>query len=342
MIAQDNSEDDMPNDKPDQGGKAATERTKTDAKANTKRVKAEERARFKEALTNAQEDLAVAKMEIEQEREARINVEKELSEAEEALTTAEAKLEQERQGRIKAENAWAEAERVLKQESIVTKRTAVAKEIQPPAFGEEGTEQRVSFVVRLTVDERGQARRTEVEHAQSGKKSSFPILDGERLAAFMRACISTVATSEPTLRPVLAPVKVGIPTQVPREPTTPMSISDVRVFRIGTPDVTTMTLSPDEAFVVQAHFQLQGSEAAPLSAQESRYQLKVYANEVTGGRSKLLTTQSAHLVKNVLEYTPKAHAPRLSPGIYRLVTQVILYAPIKAASSHKELFVEVV
>ena len=49
------------------------------------------------------------------------------------------------------------------------------------AAREQGAEQRVSFVVRLTIDEHGQARRTEVEHAKSGKKETFPALDVQRL-----------------------------------------------------------------------------------------------------------------------------------------------------------------
>ena len=63
--------------------------------------------------------------------------------------------------------------------------------LPPSTPEEEGIEQRISFVVRLTVDERGQPRRTEVEHAQSGKKETFPGLDVQRLAAFMKACISS-------------------------------------------------------------------------------------------------------------------------------------------------------
>ena len=67
--------------------------------------------------------------------------------------------------------------------------------------GEEGIEQRISFIVRLTVDKRGQPRRTEIEHAKSGKKETFPGLDVQRLAAFMEARISLPnhpATDDPS------------------------------------------------------------------------------------------------------------------------------------------------
>jgi hypothetical protein len=63
-------------------------------------------------------------------------------------------------------------------------------ESPPTTLGEEGTERRITFVIRLTVDERGQPRRTEIEHAQSGQKETFPDLDVQRLAAFMKKCIS--------------------------------------------------------------------------------------------------------------------------------------------------------
>jgi len=61
----------------------------------------------------------------------------------------------------------------------------------PTALEEGGAERRVTFILRLTVDERGQPRRTEIEHAQSSKKETFPGLDVQRLAAFMKACISS-------------------------------------------------------------------------------------------------------------------------------------------------------
>ena len=60
----------------------------------------------------------------------------------------------------------------------------------PAALGEGGAERRVTFVVRLTVDEQGQPRRTEIEHAKSGEKETFPGLDVQRLVAFMKVCIS--------------------------------------------------------------------------------------------------------------------------------------------------------
>jgi hypothetical protein len=62
-------------------------------------------------------------------------------------------------------------------------------DLPPMAPEEEGAERRVSFILRVTVDERGRPRRTEVEHARSGKKEALLGLDLQRLAAFLEACI---------------------------------------------------------------------------------------------------------------------------------------------------------
>ena len=102
----------------------------------------------------------------------------------------EKKVEQEHQTQAKAEQAKAEAESAL----VEARRTmgAEIENMEPlhTALGEEGAERRVTFILRLTVDEQGQPRRTEVEHARSGSKETFLGLDVHRLDAFMKACIS--------------------------------------------------------------------------------------------------------------------------------------------------------
>jgi hypothetical protein len=96
----------------------------------------------------------------------------------------------ERQAWANAEQARAKAERILEQARKAMDTKEGHGNLPPSTPEEEGIEQRISFIVRLTVDERGQPRRTEVEHAKSGKKEAFPGLDVQRLAAFMEACIS--------------------------------------------------------------------------------------------------------------------------------------------------------
>jgi len=123
----------------------------------------------------------------------------------------------------------------------------------------------------------------------------------------------------------LPPTIVGAPTQEPSRPAYRLTVSDVRVFRMGAPGVMTLTLSPDEPFLVQARFKLQGPEAPSLTAQKSSYEMKVYAKEVTSGTSRLLDTHSANLVKNLLEYTPIIQALGLPIGLYCLTTLVTLH-----------------
>ena len=106
------------------------------------------------------------------------------------MKTKRRRLKEARQAWAKVEQARAEAQRALAEARKAMGAEAENTEPLPTALGGEGAERRVTFIVRLTVDERGQPRRTEVEHAQSGKKETFPGLDVQRLAAFMKACIS--------------------------------------------------------------------------------------------------------------------------------------------------------
>jgi hypothetical protein len=262
------------------------------------------------------------------EERVRLKPEKALAEAQEALAAAKAEVEQERQERPKTEQARAERETALAEATRAIPVEALNPEGYRPALEEEG-EQRISFIVRLTVDERGQPRRTEVEHARSGKKETFPTLDVQRLVAFMRACIGPPAIPELAIAPAPSPVRVGPLTPGPPRPVTRLTVSDVRVFRMGAPGVAALLLSTDEAFLVQVRFQLQGQKAPSLTAQESSFEIRVYAREVTRGTSTLLTTHRANLVRDVLEYTPQMQAPRLSRGLHRLVTLVTLDAPLR-------------
>jgi hypothetical protein len=211
----------------------------------------------------------------------------------------------------------------------------------PTALGEEGAERRITFILRLTVDERGQPRRTEIEHAQSGKKESSPGLDVRRLTAFMEACTGHPVLAEPAIPLLAPPVKAEAPAPEPPVPTFGLVVSDVQVFRTGVAGLADLVLNPDEAFIVQARFRLHGREAPSLAARRSAYELKVYAREVTSGTCTLLTTYRASLAENVSEYTAQMHVPGLSPGFYRLITLVTLPAPINMGSQYEGPIVDV-
>ncbi len=313
MAAQEGPKRKTPAEKPEQS-KAAIEKAKAEAEAALTRAEHEEKARLKaeEALAEAQEALAATRSKVEEECLARAKAE---------------------QARADAETALAETRKAIGVEAENTKAPLTAP-------GEEG-EQRISFVVRVTVDERGQPRRTEVEHAQSGKKETFPALDARRLAAFMGMCINPPVTPEPTAPPVPSPVTKETPTPGPLGPASGLTVSDVRVFHKATPGDTALMLNADEAFEVQVRFQVHGPEAASLTVQGSSFDMRVYTREVTSGRSTLLITYSENLVENVLEYKPQRLVPGLPPGLYRLVTLVSLQAPTKMVSHYDGPIVQV-
>jgi hypothetical protein len=123
---------------------------RSEARTALGRDKAKERAELKSAepLAKFQQAVRAAQAEVKRERRARIQAEKALTEAREKLAAARLEAEQEPQAQIR----------------------------------------RVSFVVRLILDDHGQFRRTEIEHVASSRKQNFLNLDGERLVAFMKAC----------------------------------------------------------------------------------------------------------------------------------------------------------
>jgi hypothetical protein len=278
------------------------------------------RVETEKALTDARDVLEATQAEVEREHQARVKAEKELTKTQEALEATEAEVKKEQQARAKAEQARAEAE-------------AEKTELPPTAPGEEGTEQPVSFIVRLTVDERGKPLRTEIQPGQRDKEpGKFLGLNGQELATYMEKYISPPS-----------PAEVEAPMPEPPTPTTGLTVSDVRVFRAGVPGVTALALSPGGAFMVQARFQLQGPETSSLTAQEPSFQVQVYAREViSGGPSNMLTTYEANLVEDVLEYTPLVQVPGLSPGLYRLITVVELQAPITMRGRYEGPIVEVI
>jgi hypothetical protein len=143
------------------------------------------------ALEKAMAEVEAALARAKEEARARLKAEAALAEAQQALAAFQAEVEQERQAGLKAEQARTEAERALAEAKQATGIEAETIALPPPAPEEGGAEQRVTFIIRLTVDERGQPRRTEVEHAQSGKKETFPGLNVQRLVAFMKVCLSS-------------------------------------------------------------------------------------------------------------------------------------------------------
>jgi hypothetical protein len=248
-------------------------------------------------------------------------------------------VEQEHQAQAEAERSPTGARKAMGTEPTDSGNTE--RPPTPSGTGGEAQQQRVSFVVRVTVDERGQPRRTEIEHAQSGNRDAFPALDVQRLAAFIEACIQPPVTPEPTVPPTPPPARAETPAPKRLGPASGSIISGVRVFRAGTPGAAVFVLSSDEAFVLQASFHL-GAEVIPLAAQKPPFEMRVYAYEMTSGKPTLLNTHQGTLVEDALDYAPEAQVPGLPPGLYRLITLVTLQAPVTMIGCHEGPIVQVI
>lgn len=114
----------------------------------------------------------------------RLKSDESVSEVQKALRAAQAEIKRERKARIQAEKALTEA-----QEKLADARLEVERNPQSQT-------RRISFVVRLTLDEQGQYERTEIEHVLSGRKQNFLNLDGDLLVAFMKACVTPETSPE--------------------------------------------------------------------------------------------------------------------------------------------------
>lgn len=343
MTTHENRENDTPPAGPEREHTTAMEKARAEAKAALAKAKAMEKARLKaeKALAEVREEVEAVQAEIEEERQARITAEQHLDEARLAIAAAQVEVDREQQARLQAEQARAEAEQALNETKKALQVEVKPAELPSVELEKLAAEQRISFVVRLTVAEQGQVRRTVVEHAHSGKKETFVNLDIHRLAAFMKACISSQIIPGPAV-PSHPPSSVSetlIP--VPSMPSTHLVVSAVQVFRQEAPDVMVLGILSGETVTVQSRFQLRGPEASHLADAEPPFEVLVYTYEVTSGVSSLLTSYQANLAKGVLEYIAQMQAPGLTPGLYRLFTMVVLLTPLKAAGYYEGPIIKV-
>lgn len=285
--------------------KTTVSNKKAEVEAETVHTGAKGKARIRskadEPVAKARKALRTAQAEVKHGRGARVEAKKPLARDQEELAAARLEIEQGRQARVR----------------------------------------RVSFVVRLTIDEQGQFRRTEIEHVESGVNQHFSGLDGERLVAFMKACISSGITSEYTVSEAPHPEGVEVATLTHLRAVSRLNISDVRVFRPAASEAMALVLNPQEVFVVEARFQIQSSEAS-FAAQKPSYAMKVCVMEITSGRAELLGTCIAKLIQHGTEYAALAEMPGLPPGLYRLFTVVTLGVPIEMAGYYDKTLIEVV
>lgn len=253
-----------------------------------------------------------------------------LTKVQQALKTTQAKLKLERKARAKAEKALAEAEKALKAARLNTDQE---HQVQI---------RRISFVVRLIIGEHGKPLRTEIEQVETSRKQNFLGLDGERLVAFMKAYINPIIIPEDLVETEsslegLTTLQSGL-----NSSKSGLIVSDVQVFQVEDPDNSTLFIPQNEPFIIQVRFLIQGSEAKTLIFKESKFKIKVYANEIFTGKSMLIRTYSAAPIRNILEYTAPVEMHGLSPGLYRLSTIIILQTTPILAGFYGKTIIHVV
>jgi hypothetical protein len=193
-----------------------------------------------------------------------------------------------------------------------TPGTAPSDAKQPVSSKQEkGEEQRISFALRVTVDERGEPKRTEIEHPQSQRKKHVQGLDLQELESFMKECISPPIAVRASAAPEL------------------LTISEVQVLRAGARGGETLGLKPGEAFEIRVRFLLRDADVKAMTSHCPSYQVQVYAKEAANGTSALLTTHDGHLTEGCADYAPRIVIPGLPRGLFRLLTMVTLLAPNK-------------
>jgi hypothetical protein len=113
------------------------------------------------------------------------------------------------------------------------------------------------------------------------------------------------------------------------------NVLDVRLLREGRPQVAALSVGLHETAIVQVRFVLRGADAHGLAAEESPFQVRVYAEDVTSGARSDVASHNAHLAKGSLEYELRMPALVLPMGLYRLVTVVSLEGPVRAIDYHE-------
>jgi len=203
---------------------------------------------------------------------------------------------------------------------------------------------RASFIVRLTIDQYNQSLRTEIEHVESSKKQNYLSLDGERLVEFMKECIGSVTNPAHTISSINLSnnTKRSRSTRELSRPKFNLMISDVQVFRMGDPELSTFVLPSEQPFIIKSYFSLQGSDSHLLATEELTFEIKIYAREMESGNSHLLLDYSSTVIQHPMQYTSTAEVHGLSCGLYRLFTLIILHRPIKVGGFQNKTIIQVI
>ncbi len=177
------------------------------------------------------------------------------------------------------------------------------------------TEKRASFVLRLSLDEQNQVRRSEFQHVQSSKKESASTLECERLMAFIESCIGPMESNKPSqAKPAeVVPAPAKTPTPARPRPTTKPSLLRFRKVELNNSSNFAIWSNPAEPLQINVNFVLDGEVSQP-----SEYTVQIYARSVDKGGSSLVATHNDRLSPGMEQYNATLEIEQLSLGLHQL------------------------
>lgn len=200
---------------------------------------------------------------------------------------------------------------------------------------------RVSFIIRLTVGPGGEIGRTEIEDVSGGKKQYFPDFSPHEIGTFIKACISPETIPEEVLLETLPFGHMKASVSTAPEQNSSLLVFDAQVFHLGALDFMTLLLRAGEPFTIQSRFKVHGPTSLSIANKEANFGIKVYANEITSGRSKLLTIYTTELKTKTPGYEALVAVSGLPSGLYRLFILMTLGKPLQMVGLYDRIIIHV-
>ncbi|MEM7799274.1 MAG: hypothetical protein AAF633_08800, partial [Chloroflexota bacterium] len=199
------------------------------------------------------------------------------------------------------------------------------RDLSPTSRVQNGIEKRISFIVRVTVDEANNPLRTEIEHAQSKIKKVFVGLDRNQLTDFIVNHIDqTIATGMEKPNPLVTDeIDLSHSQPAPSHQNFHIYISDVAILRAdyGSSQMN-LIVGSHENFMVQVSFNLEERTERVSLSPTSALEINLYAYELTKGKTILLCRGRIELEIDRLTYSPILKISTLSEGVYRIKTMI--------------------
>jgi hypothetical protein len=212
-----------------------------------------------------------------------------------------------------------------------------SKRTQPPGPSEEADREAKAPRSRAKGDQRPR-RKTKPTPAADRKdltavqaedtKSAQADVEAEATPATAVTATKSKGGQAPLAGATPRPVEAGIGAPEAAWPQLGLTVSDVRVLHEGAAAAWAAAFRPKEAFTLQVHFRLRGTNARTLTSHKSPFDARVYAEDLNTGTRKLLAVDSANLVEDKVDYAIEMPASGLASGQHRLLTLVAIHAPI--------------